>query len=753
MANEDDIFEKYKLAPLPKQDERPIPTSEEDVIKRYDLKPIYPRGSEVEGPPMPPRDPNYGRAAASSVMYGASAIPGQFGDLNIINELPAYGAYGVNAAMDLVRDKYLNKDKQPVYPRTPETEKTKEAINQWGEDWQKGAERLRYMNPVNLAYQFMVPKEAKDWVQEKTGIRSLIAPKTDEIGAVVQPYAEKAFGVGPMTEFKDPDEKLIKEMGSFGTQAIGGPGKLFQKVVSGLGAGGLGEYLRQNAEGKWYEVPAQIAGNIIGGYAPQKLKAAAQTVLTPTELAKERIGQVAQNYSVESTRPVQAMAHQANIREMADKIPDRFTDFTRQLTGMKGDLPSIAQLTEEAGQAERRRIFGVINNKPEARNIDTSKFADILNLPQVKDAMKEADVIAQKAPWFGIVTPGENGGGNLAYWHQVKRNLGEALDRNARSVERMSATEANLLAKPKAELEQALFANVPGYKDAIETASHTFQSTNAPMAGMEFMKNVNVFDKKDIMDAMQRYTPEQRKLFNAGVLQTLDDEIRNKNNGLQAVSRKFLDNREFNDKLRAAMGDADYSALRGKILSENMISEAAKYATKHDITAKKMELPTGKIGALTTAGTTAAWNLDQILQLAQSYNVSPQSLGLGVLAMGGSWAANKTRDIADKRIAGRMINLIEKNDVKAYREMDELTRKRPDIYAAFVLPGTATQTEKNLEDREERATGGKVVGSIAQRLVANAEKAHKYHQKTTEEILDAPDEAVVKALAVAKKSI
>lgn len=52
-----------------------------------------------------------------------------------------------------------------------------------------------------------------------------------------------------------------------------------------------------------------------------------------------------------------------------------------------------------------------------------------------------------------------------------------------------------------------------------------------------------------------------------------------------------------------------------------------------------------------------------------------------------------------------------------------------------------------------RATGGKVTGSIAQRLVAAAEKAHKYHQKTTEEILDAPDEHVVKALAVAKKNI
>lgn len=61
--------------------------------------------------------------------------------------------------------------------------------------------------------------------------------------------------------------------------------------------------------------------------------------------------------------------------------------------------------------------------------------------------------------------------------------------------------------------------------------------------------------------------------------------------------------------------------------------------------------------------------------------------------------------------------------------------------------------EEEPVQREQRATGGKVTGSIAQRLVAAAEKAHKYHQKTTEEILDAPDETVVKALAVAKKNI
>lgn len=79
----------------------------------------------------------------------------------------------------------------------------------------------------------------------------------------------------------------------------------------------------------------------------------------------------------------------------------------------------------------------------------------------------------------------------------------------------------------------------------------------------------------------------------------------------------------------------------------------------------------------------------------------------------------------------------------------------------FAMPvayqtGVAERLDSGEEEpvqREQRATGGKVTGSIAQRLVAAAEKAHKYHQKTTEEILDAPDETVVKALAVAKKNI
>lgn len=90
------------------------------------------------------------------------------------------------------------------------------------------------------------------------------------------------------------------------------------------------------------------------------------------------------------------------------------------------------------------------------------------------------------------------------------------------------------------------------------------------------------------------------------------------------------------------------------------------------------------------------------------------------------------------------------NVATASELIGNILKSSPGYAVEKSIPGAIDYTR---EQREGRATGGKVTGSIAQRLIAAAEKAHKYHQKTTEEILDAPDEHVVKALAVANKHI
>ena len=54
-----------------------------------------------------------------------------------------------------------------------------------------------------------------------------------------------------------------------------------------------------------------------------------------------------------------------------------------------------------------------------------------------------------------------------------------------------------------------------------------------------------------------------------------------------------------------------------------------------------------------------------------------------------------------------------------------------------------------------RKSGGRVTdaGSAAEKLIAAAEKAKKGHSDTTSPLLDVPDEAITKALAIANEKI
>lgn len=120
-----------------------------------------------------------------------------------------------------------------------------------------------------------------------------------------------------------------------------------------------------------------------------------------------------------------------------------------------------------------------------------------------------------------------------------------------------------------------------------------------------------------------------------------------------------------------------------------------------------------------------------------------------------------TQEQAHKLMQEMLVNpelriaLMQKPTAANVETLSELLKKgglyTPGYAAEMSIPGAMGYEREQV--RAGRATGGKVDGSIAQRLVAAAEKAHKYHQKATKEILDAPDETVVKALAVAKKHI
>jgi len=86
-----------------------------------------------------------------------------------------------------------------------------------------------------------------------------------------------------------------------------------------------------------------------------------------------------------------------------------------------------------------------------------------------------------------------------------------------------------------------------------------------------------------------------------------------------------------------------------------------------------------------------------------------------------------------------------------------LARQRPEIIAPAVSAATPVQEERPYfpgEERSGRASGGRINrGMTAQMLIEAVERAKAEGQKTTEPILDQPDERVVRALKVANENI
>jgi len=750
MNGEEDLVTKYKL----KRPETPAqPTGaqqqsvseDQDLTQRYNLRPLPRMGSEVEGPPMPteeqmPRD--YGKAVKAGVMQGAAGIPGQFGDVQqLINTMPSTaGELGLRA-VEKFRQQFNLQD-SPEYKQS--VEQAREALG----GMQKFGENLRYYNLPNLAFQAL-PEGAREWVREKTGIQNIVAPTTGEISKAVDPYAQQMFGVGPEYQPRTPEEKLAKEAASFGTQGIVGPGRLGMRVLTGTAAGAGGEYARQKAEGTAFETPAQLAGSLIAGTAPSVAKETAKTVLMPKTRAAEALGDVTSNYNVESAYPTRLMAQNFDLKEIAETTPDRMRAFTKQLTGVQQDLPPLQKLIEDAATSERTRVYDIAKTNPAAQSIDNMLFADLMQRPDFVKAMNKAMDVAKNAPEFGIVPPTPNSNGNLAYWDHVKRILNEEASNAMQSSSERSATKASYLQDMQKNLVKILDETIPEYPVARDVASNTFTATNAPEAGMKFMGNIDVFDKDAIANAIKSYSPAQRTLFNVGVMQTVTDAI--ERGGLNNLSKKFITNREFQDKLRTAMGDESYSILRGKILSENMINRAwdlqQKIGMQGALSKNKSAIASG---TMTAAAATSLFEAQMLTQFLQSVGVSPEAVISGLAVGAAASGAKAIKNVSDRRIVGEMLELVSKGDVKSFKRINELTQKHPDLYQAILGPTIATEVQEN---REGRATGGKVGGSIAQRLVDEAAKAHKYHQKTTEEILDAPDEHVVKALAVANKHI
>lgn len=439
------------------------------------------------------------------------------------------------------------------------------------------------------------------------------------------------------------------------------------------------------------------------------------------------------------------------------------------------DAAQMTDLLKEAGKRTRDDVYTKLNAKDII--VNESEFADLLNRPTMKRAMKEAEETMADFPQYEIrppkTIPGqpgepsrwvntekglvEEGGraavparqesGNLAYWDMVKQKLDDILETAT-----PGTTEHRAALDAKRNLLKVL-DNIEGYADARGKAWETFKASSAPEAGYNFFNpkgGFGEFTERNLKKVFDGLNDNQKELFSLGFASKINELIRNGN--IDTVAKQFT-KPAFRDRALIALGPERFAELKGLVLSENLISKA-----------KSIPLRTQAEMAPSTAGVIgggAAGLLDFL-----TFGVSPQT---AVAAIAGGEAVRKGKIFLsnmERKMAEKVVPLALSTDPADVKRLGEMAMKSPfidDLLNKLTTAATAIETQRSKEKPPKKEADGGRIGRKAggrighhyeaARLVKAAELAKKNHGKQTETILNAPDEHVVKALSVANRSI
>ena len=219
-------------------------------------------------------------------------------------------------------------------------------------------------------------KNLPSLISQQVGGPELKYPTTEELAHAAQPYAEKAFGVGPATEFNLPQEKIAKAAAEMAPQAVLGPAKgLVSRFIAGGVGGGASEAAGQALEGSPYELPARLVGAIAAPMAAETAIDTAKKVLGATfaseSAAKKALGEATKDYAAESGKQAQLLSRSPDVKQAAEGIVPRMRDFTNQLLGTTHDAPAIKDMLTTEGYQTRKQFYDDVKNLPHAQAIET----------------------------------------------------------------------------------------------------------------------------------------------------------------------------------------------------------------------------------------------------------------------------------------------------------------------------------------------------------------------------------------------
>ena len=468
----------------------------------------------------------------------------------------------------------------------------------------------------------------------------------------------------------------------------------------------------------------------------------------------------------------------------------RVQQFMQGHFGSNLSAPDITNAAQDVARAERDHVFALARANPASNAIPNSVIGKLLLDNELfQKAMTRANGNAAALTKFNMVPPSitsgtpskwvqtpsglvnkpgipsQNISGNMNYWQEVKEQLDGMHSAAKTAGENKLATTINDL---RDELKSSIGKVVPEYTSALSAARDSYLMQDATRAGYTFAKNPDQFKVSDIRRVAASYTtPEQKALFQQGVGSYLND-IAKTPNGVQTLAKKFSSDTTFQDRMRTALGNDSYHAMRGKILSEELFGNADAMRVASGAT--RSILPRG-VG-LGTVGLLGGATADVLSANPQIVNTLGSGAATGLAIATATAVGSKIFSIEQQRIAQRLVPMLASADpaevAKASQILEKNWRAQSTINrlseamknTAGATLGTAIKvgsspTARVIQtDREQRASGGKVGHAhLVSRLMKLAEHAKKSSNKATEPLLNASDDHVVKALDVAQRAI
>lgn len=479
----------------------------------------------------------------------------------------------------------------------------------------------------------------------------------------------------------------------------------------------------------------------------------------------------------------------------------------------KLDADALAQANAQSGKLAQNQIWQATESMPGAKAIDMSKFSPKLMddpdfLTAVNDVKKNAPrladelniVIPQDIPAVagteakfvntakGLTEvpgtpaqPAQHIPGNLPFYHQVDRRLGEMIKKaSAAGDGTLAAGLQQTQNRLRDELDTALAQGAKGakpYRDTVGASRKVFVGEEAPQAGYDFAgmavnSRKNPFLRGEARREFDAMTPENQEFLRLGVAARLKDEAESGNLG--KLAKKFSTDKAFQQDMMHVLGPERYNQIYGTVLTENIARQAnaLKFLT---------ERMTPERAGITGAGAITAYEMLNALVNGTSIMASGNLGTKAMIGALGAYGVKAGMSMAERRVANNILPLMFSENPKDVARVAELATTFPIVEQLFNkfnstlaiginnVQKTLDQMEKEKEQGIQRefkkeADGGRITrktgGRVdldheleADRLINSVQQAYKSHQKSTEPLLSADDSAVAKALQVAQENI